>query len=40
MDYRIFIISKDDLKIIVAGVVIGGILQIVCYEYLKKQRKI
>ena len=36
MDYHIFIISKNDLKIIVAGVVIGGIFQIICSEYLKK----
>ncbi len=40
MDYHIFIISKNDLKIIVVGIAIGGILQIVCSEYLKRHPKI
>ena len=40
MDYHILIISKNDLKIIVAGVVIGGVFQIICSEYLKKHPEI
>jgi len=40
MDHYVFIISKKDLKIIVAGIVIGGIFQIVCYEYLKRHAEL
>ena len=36
MEYHIFIISKSDLKIIIVSVAIGGILQIVCSQYLKR----
>ena len=35
MAYRIFILSKNDLKIIIFGTVIGGIFQIICWKYLK-----
>ena len=36
MDYRFLIISRKDVKVIVLGVLIGGILQIIAYKYLKK----
>lgn len=35
MDYRIFIFSRNELKIIIVGTIIGGILQIICCKYLK-----
>ena len=35
MNYRIFIFSKNEFKIIIIGTVIGGILQVICYKYLK-----
>ena len=35
MDYRIFILSKNDLKLIIFGAVIGGICQVISYKYLK-----
>ena len=36
MDYRFLIISRKDVKVIVLGVLIGGILQIIAYKYLEK----
>lgn len=36
MDYQIFIFSRNELKIILVGTIIGGILQIICWKYLKK----
>lgn len=36
MQYHFLIISQKDVKIIVLGVLIGGILQMVSYKYLKK----
>jgi hypothetical protein len=35
MDYRIFIFSRNELKIILVGTVIGGIFQLICWKYLK-----
>ena len=35
MDYQIFILSRNELKIIIISTVVGGILQIVCSKYLK-----
>ena len=35
MDYRILIFSRKDLKIIIIGTVIGGVLQVICRKYLK-----
>jgi len=35
MDYRILIVSRKDLKIIIIGTVIGGIFQLICRKYLK-----
>lgn len=35
MDYQIFIFSRNELKIIIVGTIIGGILQIICWKYLK-----
>ena len=36
MDYRFLIISRKDVKVIVLGVLIGGVLQIIAYKYLEK----
>ena len=36
MNYHFLIISRKDVKIIVLGVLIGGMLQMVSYKYLKK----
>lgn len=35
MDYQIFILSKKDIKLIVIGVVVGGLLQFICARYVK-----
>ena len=35
MNSRIFILSKTEVKILLAAGIIGGILQIVCWNYLK-----
>ena len=35
MDYKIFIFSRNELKIILIGTVVGGILQIICWKYLQ-----
>lgn len=35
MDYRILIFSKKELKIILFGTMIGGILQVICSKYIK-----
>ena len=35
MSYRILIFSRNDLKMIIVGTVIGGILQVICWKYLK-----
>lgn len=35
MDYQIFIFSRNELKIVIVGTIIGGILQIICWKYLK-----
>lgn len=35
MDYQVFIFSRNDLKIVIVGTIIGGILQIICWKYLK-----
>ncbi len=35
MDYRIFIFSKNELKIIIVGTIIGGVFQLICWKYLK-----
>lgn len=40
MNYRILILSKNDLKLIIFGAVIGGIFQIICCEYLKNHREL
>lgn len=36
MDYRIFIYSRREVKIIILGTVIGGLFQLICLRYLKK----
>jgi hypothetical protein len=35
MNYRILILSRNDLKIIILGTVIGGIFQVISWKYLK-----
>ena len=35
MDYRIFILSRNELKIIIVGTIIGGVFQLICWKYLK-----
>ena len=35
MDYRIFIFSRNELKIIILGTIIGGVFQFICWKYLK-----
>jgi hypothetical protein len=35
MNYQIFIFSRNELKIIIVGAIIGGILQVICLKYLK-----
>ena len=35
MDYRIFIFSRNELKIIIVGTIIGGVFQLICWKYLK-----
>jgi len=35
MTYQVLIFSKNDLKIIIIGTVFGGVLQFVCWKYLK-----
>ena len=35
MDYKVFIFSRNELKIILVGTVVGGILQIICWKYVK-----
>ena len=35
MNYRIFIFSRNELKIIIVGTIIGGVFQLICWKYLK-----
>ena len=36
MTYEVFILTRNDVKILIVGAVVGGILQIACYQYLKR----
>jgi hypothetical protein len=35
MDYKIYIFSRNELKVIIVGTIIGGVLQIISWKYLK-----
>lgn len=35
MQYKVFILSKGELKIILFGTVIGGVFQLICWKYLR-----
>lgn len=35
MDYRIFIFSRNELKIIIVGGIIGGVFQLISWKYLQ-----